>query len=457
MNQTVLIAPKKDLNNIISLPHRNLKLALAPLFLIAQKNKKKFAIKAGNNTFGRSKENDLVLDFPSISRLHGSIEYNKNGEVIVNDLDSSNGITHNGNRLKQVTLKEGESILLGEVEFLLEGIEEQTQMAFASSQTHDDDPRTMIMPPEQIVPSELELVVVKGTLVGTRFGIKKGRTTYGRDVSNNIVIPDKTISRHHGVIEYNGNKKIICYDLASANGIATGKSKSPVITVKVGGYLQVGTTTLKLEKNILSSQSKNYFKLIGLITSLLVVGAGLFIIYSKTPTPPVAAISAPATAQTPASATILETTPAPIPTLPPITEKTETKTQPEKVVEIISEQKPIKKIIATPNNREFPPLPKQKTSQSSETANTFFTQGNYEQAFLIWSSVIAKNPTDITAQNGLNQLETVAGHFIDKGIVLMIQSKDQAIATFKKAMSITQPNSSNHLKAAKFLKQLENS
>ncbi|MEM7232955.1 MAG: FHA domain-containing protein [Planctomycetota bacterium] len=63
-------------------------------------------------TIGRSPKTDLRLTDNKVSRVHCQIEESGNGHVIV-DLDSANGTVVNGDRVKKVTLKEGDFIRLG--------------------------------------------------------------------------------------------------------------------------------------------------------------------------------------------------------------------------------------------------------------------------------------------------------------------------------------------------------
>jgi pSer/pThr/pTyr-binding forkhead associated (FHA) protein len=65
-------------------------------------------------TIGRSKENDIVLDCGSISRHHAAV-YRLEGSYELRDEDSTNGIKLDGVRQEVIPLKNGLSILLGNV------------------------------------------------------------------------------------------------------------------------------------------------------------------------------------------------------------------------------------------------------------------------------------------------------------------------------------------------------
>jgi hypothetical protein len=61
---------------------------------------------------GRSSELDMVLVEDMVSRKHAKINAT-NGQVIIQDLGSTNGTFVNGEKIKKVRLKEGDRILIG--------------------------------------------------------------------------------------------------------------------------------------------------------------------------------------------------------------------------------------------------------------------------------------------------------------------------------------------------------
>lgn len=75
-------------------------------------------------TCGRESNCDLVLENPTVSRVHTRILLNENGLVSLEDNGSRNGMFLNRNdtwiRVKKVTLCIGDQIRLGEIEVPLE-------------------------------------------------------------------------------------------------------------------------------------------------------------------------------------------------------------------------------------------------------------------------------------------------------------------------------------------------
>jgi len=78
-------------------------------------------------TIGRGSEHDMVLDEDMVSRAHARIS-TFDGQVIVEDLGSTNGTLVNGTRVKQQALNPGDQILVGNslLEFIFDGAAKKT-------------------------------------------------------------------------------------------------------------------------------------------------------------------------------------------------------------------------------------------------------------------------------------------------------------------------------------------
>jgi len=64
-------------------------------------------------SIGRAKSSNLVLDDPSVSRLHAVVRSTPDGHWQIIDRDSSNGVKVNGAAAKETVLKPNDQILLG--------------------------------------------------------------------------------------------------------------------------------------------------------------------------------------------------------------------------------------------------------------------------------------------------------------------------------------------------------
>ncbi len=94
-------------------------LPLATLWLIDQSTGHRYALRPGITTIGRSGDNDIVLDAPSVSAHHAEIRY-ENGRYILYDRGSTNGTFVNGRRISGPNLiKAGWRLWIGNVELVV--------------------------------------------------------------------------------------------------------------------------------------------------------------------------------------------------------------------------------------------------------------------------------------------------------------------------------------------------
>ncbi len=83
-------------------------------YLIRNSDGKSF--KLGNTTnIGRSADNDIVLDDPSVSSEHAKVKF-ENGKFVLYDLASTNGTYVNGNKITREELKDGDTVTLARVQ-----------------------------------------------------------------------------------------------------------------------------------------------------------------------------------------------------------------------------------------------------------------------------------------------------------------------------------------------------
>jgi hypothetical protein len=61
---------------------------------------------------GRSRDCDVTVDDPNVSRRHAELR-NEDGRWIITDLGSTNGVKVNGRRVEQAALEQGDEIVLG--------------------------------------------------------------------------------------------------------------------------------------------------------------------------------------------------------------------------------------------------------------------------------------------------------------------------------------------------------
>jgi general secretion pathway protein A len=94
-----------------------------------------FRLTPGRFLIGRTPENDLQIDSQFISRHHAQV-ISTNGSSIIEDLNSTNGITHNGKRIRRRVLNDGDVLQIGEHE--LAYMDERHARSRPLSNNYDD-------------------------------------------------------------------------------------------------------------------------------------------------------------------------------------------------------------------------------------------------------------------------------------------------------------------------------
>ncbi len=84
-------------------------------------------------SIGRAKSSTVILDDPSISRLHAVVRATPEGAWQIIDRDSSNGVKVNGVSAKEVTLKPDDEIILGEFKLCYEDSAARKVVSYGSA------------------------------------------------------------------------------------------------------------------------------------------------------------------------------------------------------------------------------------------------------------------------------------------------------------------------------------
>jgi adenylate cyclase len=93
-----------------------------------------FMVSVGTSTIGRTKENHIVCMHKSLSRKHAQLDYD--GKTVrIADLQSKNGIYHNGKRVPACEVVEGDTFRCGDITFLLEGATTRSPKISVGAQT----------------------------------------------------------------------------------------------------------------------------------------------------------------------------------------------------------------------------------------------------------------------------------------------------------------------------------
>lgn len=224
------------------------------------------------------KKGDLIIPDTKISGEHARIEF-VNGEFILTDLDSTNGVHVNNKRVKEALLEDGTEVRLGLSVFLFriirpaddstdvtqedDGVETTRKSETPVSSPEVDRSTDAADPIESTVKQEapaptgsstqdrrklpqvsLSLTVTQGPDEGKQFTLTKGSVLIGR-VSVDIKLDDKDVSRKHALIEAFGKDQVYIRDLASTNGTYVNRKRIANCKLSNNDEISVGTTTLR--------------------------------------------------------------------------------------------------------------------------------------------------------------------------------------------------------------------
>ncbi len=278
---------------------------------------------------------------------------------------------------------------------------------------------TMFMPQvhKKLLPA-LSLTVLNGSERGRIIELDVGKNTFGRKPTNQIHFPDASISSTHGVIEYTKEAMITVYDTASRNGISLNGKVAPVLTVKTGQVVQIGSIYLcvgktELSKNpftlfkMLTPKTKNTLLVVGVVT-LSLVSAMITYRMARTPkaemTKPSTMTAAVPKAQSRVATRSFRTLMAPV-------------KQPRE------------------NNRAM--IMTAKVNEADE----FLQHGDYQRAFLGFQEVLQIDKQNTVAKEGVQQLEAIATKMIEEAMMVSAIDLASATARINTVMKITEVQS----------------
>jgi pSer/pThr/pTyr-binding forkhead associated (FHA) protein len=72
-------------------------------------------------TIGRTARADFIVRAALVSRLHCRLTADVSNQLILEDLDSTNGTLVNGKRVKRAVVKAGDTITIGRTDFTVTG------------------------------------------------------------------------------------------------------------------------------------------------------------------------------------------------------------------------------------------------------------------------------------------------------------------------------------------------
>lgn len=220
----------------------------------------------GSLVVGRSR-GDLILDDNMVSGQHARIA-SESGEIVLRDLGSTNGTMVDGRLVREVVLRPGAEISIGNTRMLLmlSAEDDSEDKAKAAGNQLEiawllDEELVELRGPQERTGSSADVIgqdlrlppginavveVVAGQDTGKIFRFTRGNVTIGRKLGE-IPLSDPEVSRRHAVIEVFGRDMIFLRDLASTNGTFHNGRKVSLARLHNGDTVGVGKSVMKLQ------------------------------------------------------------------------------------------------------------------------------------------------------------------------------------------------------------------
>ena len=220
-------------------------------------------------TIGRLKENDVVIDNLSVSRLHARILL-EGDRVFLEDQGSGNGCVVNGRRVDRTPIAPGDEILIGKHELALvgpgEAIENRDDAApkptIQASHSPWDGAQTYFLPQDEAGPPKEEALERHAGLILQCRGelervVSVERTPFviGRAPECDLVLAESGVSRQHARILLEGDDFVL-EDLGGVNGTFVGGEPAERRVLEIGDeiVLDVYQITFVLEDRPISEE-----------------------------------------------------------------------------------------------------------------------------------------------------------------------------------------------------------
>ena len=252
-------------------------------FKLVNKDDPNTVYETGQREFalGRSKDCEIVINDPHISRVQARVSYEDNRFYIENL--GQNPVLINGLTISGQFLKDGDQITLG-----------TTNLRFHFERPYDETPHPIAFDEKTIAVASLPEQVLGPRLVLTTetgetktYPINKARFVIGRTEEADISLQDPSVSRHQGLVEKQENAYFV-KNLSHTNPLYLNDEAVTENHLYSGDHLRIGSFFLTFisdrpedarpveEKIITEKKGPGWALWLGAACLLLIVGSFLF-------------------------------------------------------------------------------------------------------------------------------------------------------------------------------------
>lgn len=217
------------------------------------------------------KRGDLILNDPLASGKHAKI-YPREDGWFIQDLNSTNGTMVDGRLIREVAIRPGAEISIGNTRMaLFVGLDAMREESASNVPTTAARLEIAWLLDEELVELELSnhtrnsadvidkhlrlppgisamVEVVNGQDAGKVFRFTTGNITIGRKTGE-VPLTDLEVSRRHAIIELFGREMIFLRDLDSTNGTFHNGRKISFSRLQNGDTVGVGRSTMRIRIN----------------------------------------------------------------------------------------------------------------------------------------------------------------------------------------------------------------
>ena len=196
-------------------------------------------------SIGRSPDNDIVVDDPTVSRHHARITV-QDGKYQVQDLGSTSGTKVGGKDVTLAQIASGDTIKLGNTEIGFNGAGKYQEKFPAREEAkapvgNPGDTRVINKPASAMA----WLAMTSGSDTGSTYKLREGSNHIGREPGDGLSVDDQYMSRKHAVIRVE-NGTMSLYDLGSTGGTRVNGKELGARTISANSLIRVGETELRV-------------------------------------------------------------------------------------------------------------------------------------------------------------------------------------------------------------------